>query len=62
MLTEEEGEYYNVPVPEEGEDLTANLKKLRVSHIGIISRAKKVDFRREFWVHKNFFSSSFRVS
>ena len=30
LLTEEEGEYYNVPVPAEGEDLTANLKKLRV--------------------------------
>lgn len=31
LLTEEEGEYYNVPVPAEGEDITANLKKLRVS-------------------------------
>ena len=31
LLTEEEGDYYNVPVPPEGEDLTANLKKLRVS-------------------------------
>lgn len=31
LLTEEEGEYYNVPVPEEGEDITANLKKMRVS-------------------------------
>lgn len=31
LLTEEEGEFYNVPVPAEGEDLTANLKKLRVS-------------------------------
>ena len=31
LLTEEEGEYYNVPVPAEGEDLTANLKKYRVS-------------------------------
>ena len=30
LLTEEEGEYYNVPVPAEGEDITANLKKLRV--------------------------------
>ncbi|XP_059079703.1 protein kinase C, brain isozyme-like isoform X8 [Tigriopus californicus] len=29
LLTEEEGEFYNVPVPAEGEDLTANLKKLR---------------------------------
>ena len=32
LLTEDEGEYYNVPVPAEGEDLTANLKKLRVSY------------------------------
>jgi classical protein kinase C len=31
LLTEEEGEYYNVPVPAEGEDVTANLKRLRVS-------------------------------
>ena len=30
LLTEEEGEYYNVPVLAEGEDLSANLKKLRV--------------------------------
>ena len=31
LLTQEEGEYYNVPVIAEGEDLTANLKKMRVS-------------------------------
>ncbi len=31
LLTEEEGEYYNVPVPAEGEDVAAHLKKLRVS-------------------------------
>ena len=31
FLTLEEGEFYNVPVPPEGVDLTANLKKLRVS-------------------------------
>ena len=31
LLTAEEGEYYNVPVPAEGEDLSANLKKMRVS-------------------------------
>jgi len=30
LLTEEEGDYYNVPVPAEGEDLAANLKKLKV--------------------------------
>merc|ERR1719511_202360 len=29
FLTAEEGEFYNVPVPAEGEDLTANLKKQR---------------------------------
>jgi len=27
LLTKEEGDYYNVPVPAEGEDLTANMKK-----------------------------------
>jgi hypothetical protein len=31
LLTAEEGEFYNVPVPSEDEDLTANLKKMRVS-------------------------------
>ena len=30
LLTQEEGEYYNVPVIAEGEDLAANLKKMRV--------------------------------
>merc|ERR1719270_1393053 len=29
LLTQEEGEYYNVPVIAEGEDLAANLKKMR---------------------------------
>ena len=32
LLTAEEGEFYNVPVPSEEDDLTANLKKMRVSH------------------------------
>ena len=35
LLTQEEGEYYNVPVIAEGEDLAANLKKMRVSGFGI---------------------------
>ena len=30
LLTQEEGEFYNVPVIAEGEDLAANLKKMRV--------------------------------
>ena len=30
LLTQEEGEFYNVPVAAEGEDLAANIKKLRV--------------------------------
>ena len=29
-LFQEEGEYYNVPVTGEGEDISANLKKMRV--------------------------------
>lgn len=29
LLTQEEGEYYNVPVTGEGEDVSANLKKMR---------------------------------
>ena len=31
FLTVDEGEFYNVPVPAEGEDLTNKLKKMRVS-------------------------------
>ena len=31
FLTSDEGEFYNVPVPAEGEDLTNKLKKMRVS-------------------------------
>ena len=34
LLTQEEGEYYNVPVIAEGEDLAANLKKMRVRGSG----------------------------
>ena len=30
FLTVDEGEFYNVPVPAEGEDLTNKLKKMRV--------------------------------
>ena len=30
LLTQEEGEYYNVPVTAEGEDLAENLKKMKV--------------------------------
>ena len=33
LLTQEEGEYYNVPVIAEGEDLAANLKKMRVRRL-----------------------------
>ena len=32
LLTQEEGEYYNVPVTAEGEDITENLKKMKVIH------------------------------
>ena len=31
FLTADEGEFYNVPVPAEGEDLTNKLKKMRVN-------------------------------
>ena len=31
LLTQEEGEYYNVPVTAEGEDLAENLKKMKAS-------------------------------
>ena len=36
LLTQEEGEYYNVPVIAEGEDLAANLKKMRVRRLNLI--------------------------
>ena len=32
LLTQEEGEYYNVPVTAEGEDMAENLKKMRVRY------------------------------
>ena len=32
LLTQEEGEYYNVPVTAEGEDIAENLKKMRVGY------------------------------
>ena len=32
LLTQEEGEYYNVPVTADGDDMTANLKRMRVSN------------------------------
>jgi len=31
LLTQEEGEFYNVPVTEDGEDISANLKKMRLN-------------------------------
>ena len=41
FLTAEEGEFYNVPVPAEGEDLTNKLKKMRVSML-ILPRPRSV--------------------
>ena len=33
LLTSEEGEYYNIPVTADAEDLAATLKKMRVSRV-----------------------------
>lgn len=33
LLTQEEGEFYNVPVPEEGTDLAQLKTQMRVSHL-----------------------------
>ena len=41
LLTQEEGEYYNVPVIAEGEDLAANLKKMRVRGLEILRTSNK---------------------
>jgi len=47
LLTEEEGEYYNVQVPPEGEDVTANLRRLQLNPEGSqkpkMSQAPKSD-------------------
>ena len=43
LLTQGEGEYYNVPVIAEGEDLAANLKKMRVR------RFARLDKTFRFW-------------
>ena len=55
FLTAEEGEFYNVPVPAEGEDLTNKLKKMRVkqlSHLfnGLIISPKLRIFREIAWM------------
>ena len=49
FLTAEEGEFYNVPVPAEGEDITANLKKLRVSTKNIQKLDKFQIFTMFMW-------------
>lgn len=36
LLTQEEGEFYNVPVPEEGADLAALKKEMRVSKLTLL--------------------------
>jgi classical protein kinase C len=40
LLTQEEGEYYNVPVTGEGEDVSANLKKMRNFEMGSINHSE----------------------
>ena len=49
FLTAEEGEFYNVPVPAEGEDLTNKLKKMRVnfSLAYAYNNLRFHDFRRD---------------
>ena len=45
LLTQEEGEYYNVPVTAEGEDMAANLKKMMVR----VKFKKSLYFTLIFW-------------
>ena len=44
LLTQEEGEYYNVPVTAEGEDLAENLKKMKVSS-GLFEPIMRITFQ-----------------
>ena len=52
LLTAEEGEFYNVPVPSEEEELIGNLKKMRVSSFPNLLICEFVlKFESEFGFH-----------
>ena len=53
FLTAEEGEFYNVPVPAEGEDLTNKLKKMRVIYFSIVCESSEPQFQL-IWGLDNF--------
>lgn len=59
LLTEEEGEFYNVPVPEEGADLAQLKSQMRVSYSRMGALEYKLILRQSFFnFHTAFFSPS----
>lgn len=58
LLTAEEGEFYNVPVPEEGVDLAELKTKMRVS-VSMTSRVNFSSFGERAIAHNQYHAADF---